>query len=257
MNSAIYKGVVRHRRFAPTQHAFNYSLFMMFLDLDELDFVFSKTFFWSSRQFNLAYFRRNDYLEPHKLSLKEAVKEKVKTATGAYPQGPIRMLTHLRYFGYCFNPVTFYYCYSENEKTVETIVADITNTPWKEKHAYVLSPSLNEGKQTRKRYRFAKKFHISPFMPMDLDYDWHFTDPADQLSVHMDVTRSDTKLFDSTLTMKKEEITPARLNFLLLSYPFMTFQVLFGIYFQSLLLKIKKTPYFKHPKYEEKDKNYL
>lgn len=252
MNSAIYKGVLRHRRFAPTQHEFTYSIFMMFLDLDELDSVFSKTFLWSSRHFNLAYFRRKDYLGPNNLSLKEAVKEKVKTETGTRPKGRICMLTHLRYFGYCFNPVTFYYCYSEDGKSVETIVADITNTPWKEKHAYVLSASLNEGSESKKRYRFKKKFHVSPFMPMDLDYDWRFTDPSDQLSIHMDVNRFDKKIFDSTLTMKREQISPSRLNSLLLSYPFMTLKVILGIYVQSLLLKLKKTPYFRHPKYEKR-----
>ena len=99
--------------------------------------------------------------------------------TGARPAGPIRLLTHLRYFGYSFNPVSFYYVFDATDTRVETIVAEITNTPWKERHAYVL-PVAGAARAGGRAWRFSfeKQFHVSPFMPMDMRYDWRFGAPA-------------------------------------------------------------------------------
>ena len=106
------------------------------------------------------------------MSLDTAVRDRVAAETGSRPEGPIRMLTHLRYFGVGFNPVTFYYCFDAEDRRVEHIVAEITNTPWNERHAYVL-PDVGPSRVLR--YRLGKEFHVSPFMPMDLAYDWRFT----------------------------------------------------------------------------------
>ena len=95
------------------------------------------------------------------------------------------MLTHLRYFGIGFNPVTFYYCFDAADTRVESIVAEITNTPWNERHAYVLTDPMPEAAPRVLRYRFAKEFHVSPFMPMEMDYDWRFGVPGKRLAVNM------------------------------------------------------------------------
>ena len=183
--SAIYTGILRHRRFGTPSNHFTYPLFMLYLDLDEIPRLFRKNLLWSAAGPNLAWFRRKDYLGPSDLSLKDAVADRVAREAGIELDGPIRMLTHLRFFGFCFNPVTFYYCFDREGSQVRTIVAEITNTPWGERHAYVLHrPDAVSANGTR-RFSFAKDFHVSPFMPMDHDYRWYFSPPDDRLLVHM------------------------------------------------------------------------
>jgi uncharacterized protein len=154
MHSALYLGRVRHRRFAPREHAFEYRLFMVYLDLTELDRVFRGRWLWSTRRPALARLRRADCLGAAALPLDQAVRDCVERETGIRPSGPIRMLAHLRYFGFCFNPATFYYCFDAAGARLETVVVEITNTPWNERHAYVLPESRNEGHGSARRYRF-------------------------------------------------------------------------------------------------------
>jgi len=248
MHSALYLGQVRHRRFAPRHHAFAYRLFMVYLDLAELDTVFRGRWLWSTHRPAPARLRRADYLGDPRIPLDQAVRERVAQETGLRPSGPIRMLTHLRYFGVCFNPVTFYYCFNAEDTHVETILAEITNTPWKERHAYVLHEQRNEGRGTAKRYRFAKRFHVSPFMDMAIDYDWRFSAPDDHLAVHMEDYQNGAKIFDATLALQRREISGASLARVLIAFPLMTAKVIGGIYWQALRLWLKRVPVHAHPK---------
>ena len=171
MKTAIYEGKVRHRRFHPVKNVFEYRLFMMYLDLAELDYVFKKRWFWSVEHWNLAYFRHRDHLGNPSTSIDRSVRNLVREKTGHEPAGPIRLLTHLRYFGHCFNPVSFFYCFDSADSGLETIVAEVNNTPWHERHCYVLTEDLNDAAEPWKHYRFSKSFHVSPFMGMEMDYD--------------------------------------------------------------------------------------
>ena len=168
--------------------------------------------------------------------------------TGIRPGGPIRLLTHLRTFGFCFNPVSFYYCFDAADSRIETIVAEITNTPWKERHAYVLTDQLNEGKGTAKRYRFDKVFHVSPFIDMAIAYDWRFNTPGEMLSVHMEDHKDGAKLFDATLQLERREISAATLAHALFAFPLMTLKVIGAIHWQALRLWLKRVPLYTHPK---------
>jgi len=250
--SGIYEGVVRHRRKAPRVNEFTYRMFMMYLDLDELDRAFEGRWFWSARRPALAWFRRKDHFGDPKVSLDVAVRDLVENKTGARPDGPIRMLTHLRYFGYVMNPATFFYCFDAAGERVETIVTEVQNTPWGERYCYVLPESDNEATGRHKRYRFEKRFHVSPFMPMKQDYDWRFVTPAQRLAVHMENHEEGGKRFDATLTLTRKEITGQSLAGVLLRYPLLTAKVAGGIYWQALKLWWKRTPFYPHPDKRER-----
>lgn len=250
LQSCLYFGTLRHRRFAPRPHAFRYRLYMTWLDLSELDEVFRGRWLWSARRPALAWLRRADYLGDPAVSLDQAVRERVALATGRRPAGPVRLLTHLRTFGHCFNPVSFYYCYDAAARQVETIVAEITNTPWNERHAYVL-PTGSDGGSGRNdrpmRFRFGKSFHVSPFMAMDIEYDWRLTVPGERLGVHMVNRRDGEKLFDATLSLERRELSGANLAGALLRYPFATVEVMRAIYWQAFRLWLKRVPLHIHP----------
>lgn len=249
MHSCLYEGNVRHRRYQPSPNEFTYRLFMAYLDLDELDAVFAGRWLWSTKGPNLAWLRREDHQRQSQKSLREAVSDAVEQRTGRRPEGPIRLLTHLRYFGFIFNPVSFFYCFDASGERVETIVAEVHNTPWLEQHNYVLGSAMNEAKSPlHHRYRFAKDFHVSPFMPMDVDYDWHFNRPARQLSIHMENFRAGERFFDATLVMDRVEITSGSLASALARYPLMTGKVVTLIYWQALKLWLRKTPFHTHPR---------
>lgn len=246
--SAVYEGTVWHRRHGPRAHAFRYGMAQLYLDLDELDRVFEGRWLWSVNRPNLAQFCRADYLGAPEQALADAVRERVRQALGHRPDGPIRLLTHLRYAGYVFNPVSFYYCFAPDGQTLQAIVAEITNTPWKERHSYVLPVEGAERRGRALRWRFAKDFHVSPFMAMQRDYDWCFTPPGDDLRVHMSVLEGPRPEFDADLSLRRRPLDAAALRRVLWRYPLMTAQVIGAIHWQALRLWLKRTPVHDHPR---------
>ncbi len=249
MHSCIYTGTVRHRRFRPRPNMFRYRLFFMYLDLAELPTLFDRHPLWSFQRPNFAYFRRKDHFGDPKQPIDQAVRGLVAKETGSRPEGPIRLLTHLRYFGYCFNPASFYYCYDSTDSTLETIVVEIHNTPWGEVHCYVLSCEQNQHPvKNWRRHQLKKVFHVSPFIDMDIDYDWRFRVPGASVSVHMIDFQNGQKLFDASLALKRSEISPRALTHVLIKYPLMTARVTTLIYWQALRLMLKKVPLLVHPK---------
>lgn len=246
--SALYTGHIRHRRFGPRRNEFRYRLYLTYLDLGELDRLFEGRWFWSMKRPAIARFRRADFLGDPAIPLDTAVRDRIEAETGRRPRGPIRLLTHLRQFGYNFNPVSLYYVFDESGERLETLVAEITNTPWDERHAYVLEVGKAErvGSQVL-RWQFDKQFHVSPFLPMDMRYDWRFTEPGDTLSVHMENWKDGQSHFDATLTLRREPLTGRSLARALLSFPLITFKVSALIYWQAFVLLLKRTPFFSHP----------
>lgn len=245
--SALYFGHVIHRRHQPHAHAFRYPVAQLLLDLDELDTIFAGRWLWSLNRRNLAEFRRSDYFGDPSMPLPEAVRRHVAGVRGHRPAGPIRLLTHLRFGGHVFNPVSFYYCYQPDGSTLDCIVADITNTPWKERHAYVLSVAEAATEPGSLRWQFQKRFHVSPFMAMDCTYDWRFSTPGEDLRVHMQVLQEGVRQFDATQHMQRRPLDGRGLAKVLTLYPLMTVQVVAAIHWHALRLWLKRNPVHDHP----------
>lgn len=231
---------------------FRYRLFFMFLDLAELPEVFDLHPLWSYERFNIASFCRRDHFGDAAIPLDQAVRDLVEEQLGSRPEGPIRLLTHLRYLGHCFNPASFYYCYDASDTHVETIVVEIHNTPWGERHCYVLGADQNEHPlETWRRHRFDKAFHVSPFIDFDIQYDWRFQVPGESIRVHMIDYEKGERLFDASLALQRHPLSRQTLTSYLVRYPAMTAKVILLIYWQALRLLLKKTPFFTHPKKRE------
>ncbi|AWH29301.1 MULTISPECIES: DUF1365 domain-containing protein [Stenotrophomonas] len=250
--SALYFGHVLHRRHQPHAHAFRYPIAQLLLDLNELDSVFAGRWLWSVNRRNVAEFRRSDYFGDPDQPLADAVRDHAARELGYRPQGPVRLLTHLRFGGHVFNPVSFYYCYRADGQTLDCIVAEITNTPWKERHAYVLPVARALHGNQDLRWQFDKAFHVSPFMAMDCHYDWRFNLPGEQLRVHMQVWRDGVRQFDATQNMQRRPLDGPGLARVLAAYPLMTVQVVAAIHWQALRLWLKRNPVHDHPSLAEK-----
>jgi DUF1365 family protein len=242
--SAIYAGWVRHRRHTPVEHSFTYRHSMMLLDLDELPGVLDRHPLFSARRPALARFRREDHLGKPDEPLGECVRRLVAERTGTRPEGPVRLLTTLRTLGHNFNPVSFFYCFSPGGERVDSVVAQVTNTPWGESHAYVLA---RRG-ETVMRDTTEKVFHVSPFIGMDNRYDWRVTEPNGQLLVHIDERDGDGRhIFDATLSLERHELSRAHMTRMLLRFPAASMRVVALIYWNALRLKLKGAPYHPHP----------
>lgn len=247
MKSAIYVGRIWHRRHLPVVHAFEYRMFQPFLDLDELDEVFSRRWLWSLERPNVASMQRGDFHGDVRVPLAQAVRDTVSQHLGRRPSGPIRLLAHLRYFGCSFNPVSFYYGYLDDGHTLDWVLAEVTNTPWRQRHSYVLPVGDATRKGDMLEWAFDKRFHVSPFLPMQRSYRWRLQAPAQQLRVHMEVSDRERREFDATLSMERREIGAATLARCLARFPLMTGQVITAIHWQALKLWLKGVPVHDHP----------
>ena len=247
IQSRIYTGHVGHQRLKPVGNAFRYSLFFLYLDLAELETVFAHRWLWSLERPNWASFRRSDYFHASNLPLDQAVRDEVEHQLGRRPGGPIRLLTHLRYFGYCFNPISIYYCFAEDGQTLEAFLIEIHNTPWGEEYLRAFDSRTEDRDGEWHLYRLDKEFHVSPYMPMDIAYDWRFTVPGENLAVQMTNIRQGTEIFNATLNLQQQPLTGGNLAGALLRWPFMTAKVIAAIYWQALRLKWKGVPFCPHP----------
>ena len=245
MQSALYVGKLRHRRFSPRAHEFAYPVFMAFLDVDRLPELMRVSPFSSYNRWNWTSYRERDHFGNPAQALRERLAEDAARHGVALPGGQIFLLTHLRYLGYVFNPVSFFYCYDGAGK-LALMMAEVNST-FGESHNYWLTPSNARNSVAAKRYSTAKKMHVSPFMGMNLDYDWIFTPPGDRLVAHMNTISEGKPFFDATLQLKHRPWERRELHRALAAYPFMTLRVIAAIHWQALRLWLKQVPVFTHP----------
>jgi DUF1365 family protein len=237
--------VVAHARFEPVAHAFSRRLFLAYLDLGELDRVFAGRWLWGVERRAPLCFRRCDHFGDPSQPLDAAVRDLVEQRLGARPQGPIRLLTQLRCLGVRFNPASFYFCFAPDGERLEALVAEVTNTPWLERHLYVLPARAEPGDTVE--LALPKSFHVSPFLPMDLDYAWRITVPGERLELAIHALRAARRVFAADLALERRELTGWALARALLRFPALPAQVLAGIYLQALRLWRRGTPFFPHP----------
>jgi hypothetical protein len=240
--SALYTGTIRHRRVSPAT-AFSHSLALAYVDLAELPSLLGGRLL--ARGPGLQRFRRRDYLGPDSAPLDVAVRARVAELSGRRPAGPIRVLTQLRSFGLCFNPVSFYYCFEDDGRGLHSVLAEVTNTPWGERRSYLLSDRVPGSVIVRGR--FDKELHVSPFMAMDHVYAASATTPAATLSVHIESRRGGERAFDATLSMKRRPLDRVTVAGMTMRFPIDTARVVALIYGHALVLKLRGAAVHPHP----------
>jgi DUF1365 family protein len=249
MHSCIYEGSVTHRRWQPVTHEFRYRLFMVYLDLDELPSLVGDGGLIASNRYATRSLRRADHLYDAERPLATEVRELVRQRTGTWPGGPIQLLTQLRYFGYYFSPLNLFYVYNEHHGTrVDCVVAEVSNTPWNERHCYVLWDGNRTGRDDDLQFAHRKEFHVSPFMDMDMTYRWRLSEPGANLTVQLANLRGSEQLLDVGMTMQRRELSKQQLRHMTLRYPIMTARISSAIYYQALKLWWKKCPFYTHPR---------
>jgi uncharacterized protein len=243
--SVIYEGRVAHRRRDPAAHSFSYRVFLPLLDLDELPELLDRIPLWSARRPAPVRFRDRDYLPGGDEQLAERSRDLVEQRLGRRPDGPVRLLANPRYLGVGFNPVSFLFLHRD-DGALDAVIAEVTNTPWRERAAYVLDGRRRAAGGSI-RGRFQKRLHVSPFQPMEQAYSIAVGEPGTRLRIEIRNFEHDREVFLATMALRREELTQARMVRLLLGYPPMTLATLARIYANALKLKVRRAPFHRHP----------
>ncbi|HEX2576801.1 MAG TPA: DUF1365 domain-containing protein [Aquihabitans sp.] len=251
LRSAIYEGTLSHRRPGPVPHAFRTDVVMAWLALEELPHALDGHPLWSARRPAPVRYRRADFHGPAAVPLEAAVRDTVAAATGARPEGPIRLLAGLRTWGWSFNPIAFYFVLTPDRTAVEALVAEVTNTPWHERHAYVLPVGAPTPAAP---LRFAKALHVSPFLDLDLDHELSFSAPGgSRLTIAMDDRRGEDLVFAARLRLDRRPLDRSTMGEVLRRHPVPAQRVSAGIYRQALALARKGAPFRRHPRHTDPD----
>lgn len=251
MESCIYRGHLWHRRVTPVEHGFRYALFMMYLDLAEVPRLLRNGVVLYGAPFSPASFRREDHFGDPRQPLDAAVRELVERRTAWRPKGPIRLLTNLRQFGYYFSPLNLFYCFDREDTRVEAVVAEVSNTPWLQRHCYVLWQGNRKESTGELEFQHPKAFHVSPFLDMDFDYHWRLTPPGHGLKVYLADYRGDERVFHAGLALRRRPLSRWEMLRTVLRHPMMCARIVLGIHWHALRLWRKGCPFYAHPKFRD------
>ncbi len=250
MNSAIFKGKVKHSRFLPREHKFSYNLYLNWIDLEEVKKIFNiPLLLWSGKFPAIIKFNRQKYMAPKNQDLKSVVLDKIEKELGFRPSGKVCILTTVQYFGFCYNPVSFYFAHDENGQVV-AVASEINNTPWDERFTYC------HDLRKKSSHGFKKEFHISPFMPMDITYLWHFVIEDNKIFIDMQNSQNGELMFNANLNLQRKKYSLFSMLFSAAIYPLMPLKIVFGIYYHAFRLWLKKVPFYSHPDKITEKKEY-
>ena len=203
--------------------------------------------FTSVGGFNWATFDHRDHVGDPALPIRERLGREAARLGHVLPSGPIYLLTHLRYLGYAFNPISFYYCFAP-DGALAAVVGEVHST-FGEERLYWLTPPTPL--RTALRWRTPKTMHVSPFMPMNLMYEFLVSPPGRSLVAHMTTTDrrevASAPIFDATLTLERRPWTGRELHRALGRHPWMTVKVIAAIHWEALRLRLKGLPVHAHP----------
>jgi len=233
----LFVGTLRHRRFTPVAHAFTYPLFMALLDVDRVPELMQRSRLTSHNGWNWASFDDRDHLGDPGRPLRERL---IVDAAGhglELPNGPIFLLTHLRYLGYCFNPVSFFYCFDRADR-LQVVLAEVSNTVGGTHNYWLRRDAASRTFRAAAR----KSLYVSPFMPADLEYAFAFTPPGSSLVAHMATSQAGSIGFDATLSLERRPWNAAEISRVLVRYPAMTARVMAQIHWEALKLWWKGVP---------------
>lgn len=244
-----------HHRLAPKKHRFNYQIFMFYLDLDEIDALGKRLKFMSRNRFNLFNFRDKDHLQLTTDTTKgtrEQITDYLQSQGIDTPVSRIMLLTNLCTLGYQFNPVSFYFCYDEQDQPLCSVV-EVCNT-FKELKPYLLDAESRTG--NRFRLNTGKYFYVSPFTDMDTNFDFDLQLPGEKLQIKIDTTyKSGERFFISTLQGTRVPLTDANLLYYFFSFPLITVKVIWLIHWQAFQLWMKKLPFHAKSAHQDLQRN--
>jgi DUF1365 family protein len=232
--SALYRGAVVHRRLRPKQHRLRYGIFNLLIDLDELPALARELRFFSHNRFNLFSFHERDHGDG-KTPLWSYIDSELKRFGVDIAGGPIRLLCMPRVLGFVFNPLSVYFCYRPSGELAATLY-EVNNT-FGERHYYLVPASGNT--ESVALHRSEKRFHVSPFLPLDLSYRFRIAPPAETAQVSVHVHDGQGLLVTASLSAKRMELTNRALLTTFIAFPLLTLKVVAGIHWEALKLWLK------------------
>lgn len=240
--SALYTGTVMHRRTRPRKHRLTYRVFSLLIDLDELETIESNIRGFGHNRFSLVSFHDKDHGPGTGEPLRPWVEAILDEAGISINGGAIRLLCYPRMLGYAFNPLANYFCYRA-DGTLAAVLHEVSNT-FGQRHCYLFRANSNG---YLVRHSVKKCFYVSPFIEMDMTYNFRIKPPSDEVSVAIHETDEEGTLLFASFSGQRRELTTWTMVKTFLAFPLMTLKVIGGIHWEALKLWRKGVPLVKRP----------
>ena len=234
-----------HRRLRPRVHKLRYRMFSLLLDLDEIDALAGRLRLFSRRKFNVFGFTDADHLDGSATPLKAQIAARMAKAAIDWDHGPVRVLTMPRVLGFAFNPVSVWFVHHRSG-ALAAVLYEVRNT-FGERHEYLLPVAPADAGKPAVRQSTTKAFHVSPFMAMDMRYDFRVSPPGERVAIGITGSDATGPLIVAVHTAGRRALTDAALARVFVTHPLLTVKVVVGILWEAAKLWIKHVPVHRHP----------